>query len=503
MIFVDETARVYNTWEAYVNNNYLPKGVMVAPKKGIYVTKEDKVILSFFITPASMSGSKFIGYSDIGSTIAGLGSSLLLIGSLFAPVVLAPVVVPAAVVGAGCGAYSVARSGWSLFDKSKHEQTISLADAEARANWFGIVGGAAGMAAGGITKGVAYMAASGQEVGMAMRAAANMANVTAMATNGCGVVNGFVGIFFRYRDDEDISTLDVVQLSASLFLFTHSVCNFQTANKLITSTQDRTINGARDNLSRNQKKAFDKLTKETIRTRGSSLGKNDVIRSLNNIPDHNEFFRDAYKINKELNKNNVKVSFTSDGTGTMQMNNGGEAFIPGEVRQNLRQQPASTVFASAPNTPGLTLTNPNNEILLTTANGLIDPARVNSLIHIITSVFAVVSEGDLRNNILNFVDKMTDRAFNIFMQILNEFYLDFGDVIQNQLNRIIPYEQVMYDAFLALYGVAKERLNEYLEGVWQNHREIPMMLLQDYYYEMRVSASVNTLCKVCGGSFFS
>lgn len=255
MIFVDETARVYNTWEAYIVGNNLPPGVMVTPRKGVYVTETDtdRVIVSLFRTPASSSGYKFIGGADIGTTFAGLGSSLVLIGSLFAPVVLAPVVVPAVVVGAGCGAYSVVRSTWSLFDKNKHEQSISVTDAEARSNWFGIVGGAAGMTAGGFTKGLSYMATSGQEVGMAMRAAANVANVTAMAVNGGGVVNGFVGVFLRYRDDENITTLDCVQLGASLFLFTHSVYNFQSANKLITSTQDRTINGARQNLSRNQK----------------------------------------------------------------------------------------------------------------------------------------------------------------------------------------------------------------------------------------------------------
>lgn len=255
MIFVDETARVYNTWESYIECNNLPAGVMVAPRKGVYVTETDtnRVIVSLFRTPASSSGVKFIGGADIGTTIAGLGSSLLLIGSIFAPIVLAPAVVPAVVVGAGCGAYSIVRSSWSLFDKSKHEQSISLADAEARSNWFGIVGGAAGMAAGGIVRGVSYMATSGQEVGMAMRAAANIANATAMAANGCGVVNGFVGVFLRYRDDESITALDCVQLSASLFLFTHSVYNFQTANRLIESTQNRTINGARENLSRNQK----------------------------------------------------------------------------------------------------------------------------------------------------------------------------------------------------------------------------------------------------------
>lgn len=255
MLFVDETARVYNTWEAYVNNNNLPRGIMVAPKRGVYVTETDteRVIVSLFRTPSSSPASILIGRVDIGSTFAGLGSSLVLIGSLFAPVVLAPVVAPAVAVGVGCGAYSVGRSVWSLFDRSNHEQTINPRDAEARANWFGVAGGATGMAAGGITNTLSYMVRSGQDIGMTMRAAANIANIAAMATNGCGVVNGFFGVFLRRRDGDDISTLDIVQLGASLFLFTHSVYNFQTASSLIDSTRNSTINSARQNLSRNQK----------------------------------------------------------------------------------------------------------------------------------------------------------------------------------------------------------------------------------------------------------
>lgn len=185
------------------------------------------------------------------------------------------------------------------------------------------------------------------------------------------------------------------------------------------------------------------------------------------------------------------------------MNNGGEGFIPGDVRQNLRTQPASTVFENVPRTPGVTQANPNYEINLRNSIGLIDQAKVNAMIGVISKVFIVCSEGDLRNNILNFASVMTERAFRIFMEILDSFVNDFRDIIQTRLNRIIPYEQIMYDALQALYGAVKERLNEYLEGVWENNRQVPINLLQVYYYNMRDSADVNTLCKTCGGSYFS
>lgn len=208
-----------------------------------------------------------------------------------------------------------------------------------------------------------------------------------------------------------------------------------------------------------------------------------------------------YKVNKDLNRNKVKVAFTNDSAGKFQVNNGGEGFLPSEMRQTLRQTPGATVFESAPITPGATITNPNQAIVLGSLN--IDDVRVNAMIGVISRIFTVVNLGDLRNNILNFLDILSERAFRVFMEILDSFVRDFGDVIQNQLNRVIPYEQYMYDAFQALYGAARESLNDYLEGLWEQNRHIPIELLQEYFYDMRETEVVNTTCTICNGMFFS
>lgn len=46
--------------------------------------------------------------------------------------------------------------------------------------------------------------------------------------------------------------LEIVQLSSSLFIFTHSVYNFQTAKGIINSARTSTIGEYRRGLSRNQ-----------------------------------------------------------------------------------------------------------------------------------------------------------------------------------------------------------------------------------------------------------
>lgn len=124
-----------------------------------------------------------------------MGSSGILIAGVLSAPIAAPVLAGAAIVGISCGAYSLLRGSFSLFERHKHEQSISLTDAEARGNWLGIAGGLSGLAAGGAVRGVAYMARNGQNVGVALRATVNVLNGAAIATNGVGVVNGFFGMY--------------------------------------------------------------------------------------------------------------------------------------------------------------------------------------------------------------------------------------------------------------------------------------------------------------------
>lgn len=58
---------------------------------------------------------------------------------------------------------------------------------------------------------------------------------------------------------------------------------------------------------------FDKVTAETRRVQGTIKGNTDVIKGLNTIENKNDFFAKLAKMNKEVNKNKLRVSLSPDG----------------------------------------------------------------------------------------------------------------------------------------------------------------------------------------------
>lgn len=58
---------------------------------------------------------------------------------------------------------------------------------------------------------------------------------------------------------------------------------------------------------------FDKVTAETRRLEGSIKGNADIIKGLKTIDNKNDFFSKLAKMNKEVNKNKLRVSLSSDG----------------------------------------------------------------------------------------------------------------------------------------------------------------------------------------------
>lgn len=85
-----------------------------------------------------------------------------------------------------------------------------------------------------------------------VRGGVNTLSATAIVVNGFGIVDGVSNIVILYREDGQISAVDVVQIGASLFLFTHSMVNFRTANQIYKTNQQQTISQFKDMLSKNQ-----------------------------------------------------------------------------------------------------------------------------------------------------------------------------------------------------------------------------------------------------------
>lgn len=164
MIFVDEMARVYQSWDDFKLNNQYEKCVIVAPHMGIYNTDdEDKVLLDTFMASCLLLGNKVVKYTDIGTTVTGLVATGVV--ATTAVVALPALAVAGAVgTGFGCAAYAIGRGIGKLMDRSSHEQSITLQEKESRGIWLGIAGGVVGVAAGAATKGVEFAARNGQAI---------------------------------------------------------------------------------------------------------------------------------------------------------------------------------------------------------------------------------------------------------------------------------------------------------------------------------------------------
>ncbi|KAH8302224.1 hypothetical protein KR044_004186, partial [Drosophila immigrans] len=347
MIYVDENGRVYQNWEAFVSNNQLPEGVMVTPRRGVYnLTLRGDVILESWLTPASSTSRKVLGAMDITSAVGGLGAACVPIAGL-AFTIAAPVMLAAGAVGLAAAGYSTARAGAQLADRSQHEQSISVTDRTARNHWLSVVAGAVGLGAAGATSAVAAATNAGREVGAIAQLTVNGMNISSIMISATGLTNGVIDLILKYQDGDDISTMDALQLSASLFLFTHSVYNFKLASTIINDTANNRIGSYRETLSNRQRRMFDKMFKETTRTKGVSRANMDIIRNVNEMPSRQQF-NDLYKINKDLNKRGIRPSFADGGKG-IELN--------GQVVTNTAELRASVQHNVGPDILG-TVTNP-------------------------------------------------------------------------------------------------------------------------------------------------
>lgn len=95
------------------------------------------------------------------------------------------------------------------------------------------------------------------------------------------------------------------------------------------------------------------MFKETIRVQGKEVGTRHVIKSLRSIPNIKGFFSDLHKVNKTLNKNNVKISFAGTDQAIL---NGQVGVAPSELRNNLRHMSGEQIFANVPIIPETNLT---------------------------------------------------------------------------------------------------------------------------------------------------
>uniref|UniRef100_A0A1A9ZJL1 DUF4781 domain-containing protein n=1 Tax=Glossina pallidipes TaxID=7398 RepID=A0A1A9ZJL1_GLOPL len=394
MIYVDEIGRVYQNWESYINENVLPPGLMVVPNRGVYNFENGQVVLAIHTTPNGKPQAILLEQAQKGASVVGFGTACISLAAMALPIA-APVVAGAACVSLATGTMSGLLSATNLVDRRNHEQSIQITDRDARGSWLGVACGVAGPTSLGATK---YM--------------------TRMATAGKATT--------KYKDGDDISTLDVAQLAASLALFTHSVYNFQMASSIADNARNGHIEKYRESLSNRQRKMFNKLSKETTRIHGGTQGKIDIIRNINDIPDR-QYLNDLFKINKQLNQNKARPAFASKGQGIV-LNN--DVKVDTHVlRQSVQHQNGPNVLKS--------VTKPIPETISTTAkvsftahNPTLNPIRNCNIFQLANGAKICLEEfgSQFRENIYDWKEwsKLTDFIASKFTENVIRFLMNLS-----------------------------------------------------------------------------
>ncbi|KAJ8730084.1 hypothetical protein PYW07_017122 [Mythimna separata] len=351
-VYIDENARVYQSWESYLTDNTLPKCVIIVPENGEYtgtlLEGEENFAVKLTVAPSPTLGIKarVLSSVDSASTIASIGAIGVIGVAAFTPV--APVVlVGAAAATVATGVYGLVRSSLHLHDRSVHEQSISPVDAEARGSWLNIAASSVGLAAGAASSLLSKSAAAGTNMtktGQALAVSVEVLRHANMVTGGAGVVNSLLHIILKYRKHGEKPTkLELFQFASATLFFCHAVVSNRTAQSIIEDAQAKTINEYRSTLRSNRhRKMFDKISAESRRVQGAVQGNTEVIRGIQNIFDKDQYFADVLRINKDVNQHKLRISMTSDGQVNL---NSQHKFNPAEL-YNLGKEGRAQLFSN-------------------------------------------------------------------------------------------------------------------------------------------------------------
>lgn len=300
--FIDHCGRVYTNWPDFLDDNIFNGYWVCAPKDGLYSFDEDNYGIEFI---DQSTRGQILEICDTVSTVTNVVGSIGIaagVAMTFCPLT-APVgglvLAASSIVSAPGAVYATGRAIGKLVDRGQHDQTLSLADSEARACWINIAASAISVGVMGSTKVLTSIARAGRVANSGTRALCTALGVTNISVSGIGIINSVVEL----SQKETVTPLDVLQLTTSTLFFTHSVVSFKTASSIIKTTQDKIIASKRQLLPEENKQNFDvmlKARKEMV-TPGKIRemhGNAVFIRKLRELQNIEEYFN-AFNLTRD------------------------------------------------------------------------------------------------------------------------------------------------------------------------------------------------------------
>uniref|UniRef100_A0AC34PZL6 DUF4781 domain-containing protein n=1 Tax=Panagrolaimus sp. JU765 TaxID=591449 RepID=A0AC34PZL6_9BILA len=124
--YLDASGRFYRSWEEYLTENELPKGLMIYPKDGHYcLENSDTVVLNARETPSCSLTARTKDYLDKAATIGGvllIGTTVVAPMAAFSAATMASIANGSFYLGSAISTYSAITGTYEMYDKIKHDE---------------------------------------------------------------------------------------------------------------------------------------------------------------------------------------------------------------------------------------------------------------------------------------------------------------------------------------------------------------------------------------------
>lgn len=280
------------------------------------------------------------------------------------------------------------------------------------------------------------------------------------------------------------------------------------------------------------------MSKETVRIRGSTQGKMDIIRNINEIPDR-QYLNNLFKINKQLNQRDVRPAFGAPGEGVVLNNE-----LPvdtGILRQSVQQNQGPNILdqitqpiPQSHNSDTHTTTTPTAARLLFSTGDIRqntdtvqDPFSYNNSLQTSTNLMSIlrnlaislpsgaviiisqfgeiflknIADGQkFQDVILSMADNFPEKTLKFLIGLAQKFIENSLDDILKVLRLFIPTESV-------LYRMVKHVLDNFhdfsYELISTKGNEIENAI-RTYYLSINPNNNPNLLkqCPDCNGKYY-
>ncbi|XP_066582990.1 uncharacterized protein [Prorops nasuta] len=311
--YIDTSGRVYTSWRNYINNNNLPKCLMVLPKDGFYqadtscLLTEDQstVLIEALFSPACTTKNVVAKAIDITSAVGTTLSAGVGIAACFTPIGPAVLMTSVAIAGAS-SLWNIGRASNHLNDRSKHKQ--SLKDREAIGSWLTIAGNVTSVAATGSVIALGQLVNRGVQINKTGKTIFNVVQGLNLASNGTSNTIQVLDLFKKFKQNEEVTVEDIALIALKLMHFGMSIITVQFANNIIKNCESSVLSKYEQSLrSERHRREFDKLNLSKF-----NINK-QIIRSAKTVDRSLDLYKHNYNyISKTNNFKDDKIIF--DGT---------------------------------------------------------------------------------------------------------------------------------------------------------------------------------------------